>query len=56
MVVKMRKLITNYFELDAHDTTIRREALAGVTTFVTMAYIIAVNPAILHAAGIPLGP
>jgi len=56
MVVEMRKLITDYFELDAHDTTIRREALAGVTTFVTMAYIIAVNPAILHAAGIPLGP
>ena len=52
----MREWIANYFELDAHDTTIRREALAGVTTFVTMAYIIAVNPAFLHAAGIPVGP
>jgi AGZA family xanthine/uracil permease-like MFS transporter len=30
--------------------------LAGVTTFVTMAYIVAVNPAILKAAGIPEGP
>jgi adenine/guanine/hypoxanthine permease len=56
MVAEMREWIANYFELDAHDTTIRREALAGVTTFVTMAYIIAVNPAILHAAGIPVGP
>src|SRR5512138_3612752 len=34
-------------------TTIRTEVLAGVTTFVTMAYIIIVNPAILEAAGIP---
>jgi adenine/guanine/hypoxanthine permease len=56
MAAEMREWIANYFELDAHNTTIRREALAGVTTFVTMAYIIAVNPAILHAAGIPLGP
>ncbi len=33
----------------------RREALAGLTTFVTMAYIIIVNPAILEAAGLPRG-
>lgn len=52
----MREWIAIYFELDTHSTTIRREALAGLTTFVTMAYIIAVNPAILHAAGIPAGP
>jgi len=56
MVAEMREWMANYFELDVHDTTIQREALAGVTTFVTMAYIIAVNPAILHAAGIPVGP
>ena len=35
------------------DTALRQEVLAGVTTFVTMAYIIIVNPAILEAAGIP---
>jgi len=52
----MRDWIASYFELDAHSTSIRREALAGVTTFATMAYIIAVNPAILHVAGIPTGP
>jgi len=56
MVAEMRESIATYSELDAHDTTIRREALAGVTTFVTMAYIIAVAPTILHAAGIPVGP
>jgi AGZA family xanthine/uracil permease-like MFS transporter len=56
MVVEMREWIGDYFELDVHDTTIGRETLAGVTNFVTMAYIIAVNPAILHAAGIPVGP
>jgi adenine/guanine/hypoxanthine permease len=35
---------------------VRREVLGGITTFVTMAYIIVVNPAILSAAGIPIGP
>ena len=35
---------------------VRREILGGITTFVTMAYIIVVNPAILSAAGIPVGP
>jgi adenine/guanine/hypoxanthine permease len=52
----MRQLIDDYFGLKAQGTTIGREALAGVTTFVTMSYIIAVNPAVLHAAGIPEGP
>jgi AGZA family xanthine/uracil permease-like MFS transporter len=56
MVAEMRAMDRCYFELAAHDTTIRREAVAGVTTFVTMAYIIAVYPAILRAAGIPVGP
>lgn len=48
--------IADYFGLEAAGTTFRREVLAGVTTFVTMSYIIAVNPAILKAAGIPEGP
>jgi AGZA family xanthine/uracil permease-like MFS transporter len=45
-----------YFLFDRHRTTYRRETLAGFTTFVTMAYIIIVNPAILEVAGIPRGP
>jgi AGZA family xanthine/uracil permease-like MFS transporter len=45
-----------YFEFDRHGTSYRQETLAGLTTFLTMAYIIVVNPAILEAAGIPKGP
>ncbi len=48
--------LANFFELENHGTTVRRELAAGLTTFVTMSYIIAVNPAILKAAGIPTGP
>src|SRR5512137_2218987 len=46
----------NYFQFDRHATGYRQEILAGFTTFLTMAYIIIVNPAILEAAGIPRGP
>jgi len=46
----------NYFQFDRHATGYRQESLAGFTTFLTMAYIIIVNPAILEAAGIPKGP
>lgn len=52
----MESRIGKYFGLELAGTTVRREVLAGVTTFVTMSYIIAVNPAILKAAGIPEGP
>lgn len=45
-----------YFDFAGHGTTYRKEILAGTTTFLTMAYIIVVNPAILEAAGIPKGP
>ena len=45
-----------YFDFERHGTTYRTETLAGITTFVTMAYIIIVNPAILEAAGMPRGP
>ncbi len=41
------------FKLSENGTTVRTEALAGVTTFLTMAYIVFVNPAILAAAGMP---
>ena len=43
------------FQLAAHGTTIRTEVLAGITTYLTMAYIVVVNPSILHAAGIDQG-
>jgi AGZA family xanthine/uracil permease-like MFS transporter len=42
------------FSLRAHNTNVRTELLAGATTFITMAYIIFVNPAILSQTGMPL--
>jgi AGZA family xanthine/uracil permease-like MFS transporter len=48
--------IERFFKLRDKGTTIRTEILGGATTFVTMAYIIVVNPAILSFAGIAPGP
>jgi AGZA family xanthine/uracil permease-like MFS transporter len=50
----MRKRLESYFEFARLGTNWRTEILAGVTTFLTMAYIVLVNPAILHDAGVPL--
>jgi AGZA family xanthine/uracil permease-like MFS transporter len=50
----MRKRLETYFEFARLGTNWRTEILAGVTTFLTMAYIVLVNPAILHDAGVPL--
>jgi AGZA family xanthine/uracil permease-like MFS transporter len=47
--------VQEFFEFAKHGTTLRREVLAGLTTFMTMSYILVVNPAILTAAGIPAG-
>ena len=44
-----------YFELEQRNTTIRREVMAGFTTFLTMAYIIFVNPQILGGTGMDAG-
>ena len=43
------------FKLKEHNTDVKTEILAGVTTFMTMAYILAVNPNILSAAGMDRG-
>jgi AGZA family xanthine/uracil permease-like MFS transporter len=50
----MRKRLESYFEFARLETNWRTEILAGVTTFLTMAYIVLVNPAILADAGVPL--
>ncbi len=50
----MLKLLESYFEFSRLGTNWRTEILAGVTTFLTMAYIVLVNPAVLSAAGVPL--
>ena len=52
----MRHLLTrleNYFEFSRLGTNWRTEILAGATTFITMAYIVFVNPSILRDAGVP---
>lgn len=46
-------VLERLFHLRAHGTTVRTEVEAGVTTFLTMAYILAVNPQILAQAGVP---
>src|SRR5215475_13378709 len=43
------------FRLHEHGVTVRTELLAGLTTYLTMAYIVVVNPSILAAAGINQG-
>ncbi len=52
----MLERVRAYFEFEKYGTDFRREAIAGATTFATMAYIIVVNPAVLSSAGIPVGP
>ena len=56
MTANPLKSVAAFFDFEGHRTSFQREAVAGLTTFVTMSYIIAVNPAILKEAGIPPGP
>src|SRR5687768_664638 len=44
------------FQINERGSSVRGEVIGGITTFVSMAYIIVVNPAILSFAGIPQGP
>ncbi|HDZ56630.1 MAG TPA: NCS2 family permease [Pseudomonas xinjiangensis] len=48
-------MLEKLFQLKAHGTTVRTEILAGVTTFLTMAYIVFVNPMMMADAGIDPG-
>src|SRR6185503_8534666 len=48
-------MLKNYFKLEENGTSLRTEALAGFTTFATMAYIIFVQPVVLGAAGMDAG-
>jgi AGZA family xanthine/uracil permease-like MFS transporter len=45
-----------FFKLNQHGTTVKREMVAGLTTFLTMAYILAVNPAMLGSIGSGMTP
>lgn len=48
-------MLERLFKLQAHDTTVRKELIAGITTFLTMAYVIVVNPDILSSTGMDFG-
>ena len=49
------ELLEKIFKLNKHKTTVQREIIAGLATFLTMAYIIIVNPLILQDAGMDFG-
>ena len=44
----MNGLLERTFHLSKNHTNVKTEVLAGITTFMTMAYILAVNPSVLH--------
>ncbi|MGF6147586.1 Probable adenine permease PurP [Kingella potus] len=49
------KLLERLFGLSAHSTNVRTEIMAGITTFLTMCYIVVINPATLSQAGMDFG-
>src|SRR5690554_2864843 len=49
----MNAVLDRWFQLREHNTTVRTEVAAGITTFMTMSYIIFVNPSIVSATGMP---
>src|SRR4029077_574281 len=53
-IMPLRATLEKYFEFKALHAEWKTEILAGFTTFMTMAYIVFVNPAILHETGMPL--
>lgn len=52
---RFEAMLDNYFQLAKNGTSVRTETIAGITTFLTMVYIIFVNPQILGAAGMDKG-
>ena len=51
----MNNFLDNFFKLKENNTNVKTEFIAGITTFMTMAYILIVNPSILSAAGMDSG-
>ncbi|MBO0469858.1 NCS2 family permease [Enterococcus sp. DIV0242_7C1] len=51
----MKEKIVSYFEIEKLNTSVKREVLAGFTTFISMAYILFVNPTVLGASGMDEG-
>ena len=53
LATQRESAVEHYFRLSENHTTVRQELLSGLTTFMTMAYIVVVNPQILSQAGMP---
>ena len=53
-MASLTRRLDSWFGVSAAESTLRREALAGATTFLAMAYIVFVNPAVLSQAGMGL--
>ena len=51
----MEEKLDRLFHLKEHGTTVKTEVLAGLTTFVTAAYVLAVNPSVMSATGMDAG-
>ena len=47
-------MLEKFFKLKENGTNVKTEIIAGITSFMTMAYILAVNPSIMSAAGMEL--
>lgn len=53
--IVLKEKLVQYFDLPQLQTNMRREILAGFTTFISMAYILFVNPSVLGATGMDKG-
>ena len=51
----MKTFLSNFFKLAENNTDVNRELMAGLTTFITMAYIIFVNPQLMASSGMDQG-
>ena len=51
----MKALLNKFFKIEEYQSTIKKEVIGGMVTFLTMSYIIFVNPAILSATGMDKG-
>ena len=51
----MKTFLSHFFKLAENNTDVNRELMAGLTTFITMAYIIFVNPQLMASSGMDQG-
>ena len=52
---QVNNFLEHWFKLSGHGTNVKTEVMAGIVTFMTMAYVIVVNPSVMKASGMPVG-